>query len=179
MLRFNYIWCSRRALSGGAASGPRPRAAHSCGDAAAGSDRATPLTAAPPTGACRRATAAGPRPTSHRSMRERGENVSSVRKRCQQTSPSKITSAAFQWSFSKLTGLLCDVTCCVFEQNSKFDLTQWKNRVIFSFGSRATLSGSGCVWVTVPSTYMESGPWWSQCSILMRRNLWCPMVYGN
>lgn len=102
---------------------------------------------------------------------------------CQQTSPSKIAgSSTFEWSFPILTGLLCSVRSHQRTRIVSSALTLWRNRVIFSFGSRATLAVSwsrGRVWVTVPSTYMESSPWWSQCSNPIHWILWCLMIYGK
>lgn len=62
---------------------------------------------------------------------------------CQQTSPSKIAgSLTFEWSFPILTGLLCSVRSHQRTRIVSLALTLWKNRVIFSFGSRATLAVS-------------------------------------
>lgn len=62
---------------------------------------------------------------------------------CQQTSPSKIAgSSTFEWSFPILTGLLCCVRSHQRTRIISSALTLWRNRVIFSFGSRATLAVS-------------------------------------
>lgn len=104
---------------------------------------------------------------------------------CQQTSPLKIAgTSAFQWSFPILTGLLCEVITPNRTRINSSEITQWRNRVIFFFRldrvRRSLWAGNrGRVWVTVPSTYMESSPWWSQCSILNRRILWCSIIHGK
>lgn len=139
--------------------------------------------------ACRRRPSAMPcpRPTSHRSMRERVENVLSVLPAL--ASVNKVLRGQNNWRlnfrviYSILTGI---VLCEISAENSIFQVVLWlsEGTVLFFVLDRVRRSwwagiNRGRVWVTVPSTYMESSPWWSCCANLIHRFWWCPSSHGK